>query len=160
MRPHPRTRKTSKWLLTALAMPLASAAVASLWYGLTINYTDPADAVTGSVKIDHGILRWSRYWGTTYRGADFTYGLARLTAADPAPQWTWRFFDPGPIGKHLFLPLWMPAALAAAPALLLWVQDIRMRHRDRAGHCIRCGYDRRGLPALANCPECGSAPGS
>jgi hypothetical protein len=30
------------------------------------------------------------------------------------------------------------------------------RERERAGLCPSCGYDRRGLPADAHCPECGA----
>jgi hypothetical protein len=156
MGPHPRTRKTAKWLLTALALPLAAATIGSFWYGLLINYSDPSDGVTGSLHVSYGILQWSRYWGNSYRTADFTWNYARLSAADQRPPWTWRFYDPGPIGKHVFLPLWIPAGLGALPGALLWVHDIRMRHRDRAGHCFKCGYDRRGLPSESNCPECGS----
>ena len=32
---------------------------------------------------------------------------------------------------------------------------IRRLHRRRAGRCVRCAYDLRGLPAGAQCPECG-----
>ena len=49
----------------------------------------------------------------------------------------------------------MPAALAGVPGTLLWIKDVRMRHRDRAGHCLACDYDRTGLPSCSNCPECG-----
>lgn len=28
--------------------------------------------------------------------------------------------------------------------------------RQRAGHCVKCGYDRAGLASDAACPECGT----
>jgi len=37
------------------------------------------------------------------------------------------------------------------------VGAIRRMLRRRAGRCVKCGYDRRGL-ADAACPECGAAP--
>jgi hypothetical protein len=158
MRPYPRTRKTAKWLLTTMTILLAGAAIGSLWYGLTIDYLDPGDRVSGSVKIDHGILRWSRYWGGRPRAARLDWELTRIQAAGPRPQWTWRFYDPGPAGKHLFLPLWIPAALTMLPAALAWRHDLRMRRRARAGECPSCGYPRAGLAPDAKCPECGAAP--
>ena len=158
MRPHPRTRKTAKWLLTSVALPLAAATIISFWFSFLLNYSDAADGVVGSVKISHGVLRWSRFWRSSYLTSDFTWQLSHILATDPSPPWTWRFYDPGPIGKHVFLPLWIPAACGGLPAALLWIKDIRMRHRDRAGHCISCGYDHRGLPKDTSCPECGRRP--
>ncbi len=34
----------------------------------------------------------------------------------------------------------------------------RAWRRSRAGLCLDCGYDRRGLAADSRCPECGAAP--
>jgi hypothetical protein len=156
MRPHPRTRKTAKWLLTSVALPLAAATIISFWFSFLLNYSDTADGVVGSVKISHGVLRWSRFWRSSFLTSDFDCQFTRILASDPRSQWTWRFYDLGLIGKYVFLPLWIPAVLAGFPAALLWVKDTRMRHRDRAGHCVTCGYDRKGLPDDRSCPECGS----
>lgn len=37
------------------------------------------------------------------------------------------------------------------------VVTIRNRRMIRAGQCVKCRYDRRGLPEGAVCPECGAA---
>jgi hypothetical protein len=57
----------------------------------------------------------------------------------------------------VMLPIWMPAALCASPALLwlprvhrLWIKRGR-RHR---GLCLTCGYDLRS--GHERCPECGT----
>jgi hypothetical protein len=36
------------------------------------------------------------------------------------------------------------------------VRRWRRAWRRERGRCVRCGYDRRGLPASAKCPECGT----
>ncbi len=51
------------------------------------------------------------------------------------------------------IPLWLPAVLFAVPTFLGWRAA---RPRDPA-QCTACGYDRRGLPSTAPCPECGRA---
>src|SRR5690348_4131140 len=104
MRSYPRTRRAARWLLTTLSLSVAGATIGSYWYGLTLSYSNPKDAVTASLKIDHAVLRWSRYWGGN-RIARRDCELVRIHAADPRPAWTWRFYDPGPAGRHLFLPL-------------------------------------------------------
>jgi rubrerythrin len=51
--------------------------------------------------------------------------------------------------------------LAGLGAVALWIEDARRRRAARAiaaGLCKKCGYDRRGLPADATCPECGTVP--
>src|SRR5215468_5432569 len=41
------------------------------------------------------------------------------------------------------------------PLALNWT-DMKASLRHRRGHCPACGYDRRGLPLAAACPECGT----
>jgi hypothetical protein len=59
------------------------------------------------------------------------------------------------------VPIW-PGFLAdtlifAACAWALWQIPLALRRRSRRrrGICPRCGYDLRGTPAAAICPECG-----
>ncbi len=62
-----------------------------------------------------------------------------------------------------YRPIW-PGLLAntaifAAPWALLFIGIPLLRRvtRRRRGRCVRCGYDLRGMPSGAPCPECGLA---
>jgi hypothetical protein len=54
------------------------------------------------------------------------------------------------------VPLWIPVVLAGAAAGVLRWTDSTERRR-RAGLCIKCGDDRRGIDNRSPCPECGRA---
>jgi hypothetical protein len=51
--------------------------------------------------------------------------------------------------------IWKPAVASAIPLVFAWWPDLRRFRRRHLGLCPSCGYDRRGLAADANCPECG-----
>ncbi len=55
----------------------------------------------------------------------------------------------------IVLPLW-PFAGATFAVMALTCRAASRRHRP-AGCCQTCGYDRRGIPSNAPCPECGNA---
>ena len=52
----------------------------------------------------------------------------------------------------IFIPLWMPATLAAGVLIALRLT----RSIPAAGHCPTCNYNLAGLPTPV-CPECGRA---
>jgi hypothetical protein len=67
-------------------------------------------------------------------------------------DWSWWFhFERDGINV---VPLWAIMLVTGVPALLLLSAARRLRRRP--GHCHGCGYDRRGLPWDAPCPECGA----
>jgi len=54
----------------------------------------------------------------------------------------------------LMLPYWF-LILGCLLPFAWWVRSV-MRHQE-PGHCPACGYDLRGNPDAAVCPECGAA---
>lgn len=55
------------------------------------------------------------------------------------------------------IPLWAPTLLALLTTATAWRCDAVARRRARVGLCPTCHYDRAGLAAGADCPECGAA---
>ena len=59
---------------------------------------------------------------------------------------------PGPYARELFIPLWIPFLIIAAPTgFAIWRE-----RQPPPGHCRRCGYDLTGNVS-GICPECGTA---
>lgn len=62
------------------------------------------------------------------------------------------------------IPLWPVVLIAGAASGWVWIGDVRRSRRRRAGACVKCGYDLRGLGDgrrdAAICPECGHPQGS
>jgi len=53
------------------------------------------------------------------------------------------------LGQVLWIPLWAPLIVVAAPTAIMW----RRLRRPLPGHC-RCGYNLEGITSGV-CPECG-----
>lgn len=64
--------------------------------------------------------------------------------------------------RPLFPGFVLDVAIYAAGvfSLVLTAVAVRGALSKRAEQCSSCGYDRGGLEASANCPECGTAPGA
>ena len=54
----------------------------------------------------------------------------------------------------VFIPLWLPLLLIAAPTAWLW----RIDRRAKPWQCANCRYDLRGIEGGV-CPECGAGHG-
>ena len=103
-------------------------------------------------------------WGAT-AGVSMPSGGSRLVRQIGfffVPRWVPQFRPPDPPQ----FPMWIPAPIGftldtifyAAFLAVLAVMPGRIRAvvRRRAGRCLACGYDLRGLPNTgAPCPECG-----
>jgi hypothetical protein len=127
------------------------------WYDGTVWHVGYGHGVVGGVRVDYEeearqspgvqVVRWQR--GLT---VDRSWSV-------PVIWWPEAGCDGSPtFARRVVVPLWLPFALAAVPTSLLWRAELRRRRRIRQGLCAGCGYDRRGLPADAKCPECGTVP--
>ena len=62
------------------------------------------------------------------------------------------------VGRRLWLPYWLPAAITALLPAYRAASLLRRRRRKRLTLCPTCGYDLRMTPD--RCPECGATPGT
>lgn len=69
-------------------------------------------------------------------------------------------FRPPYVYERYTVSMWLLAALVLLPAwwflLMTVIRWRRTRTRRRRGLCTECGYDLRGNPSSAACPECGT----
>jgi hypothetical protein len=133
------------------------------------------------VSVDRGCYEYrsSRYAGAIGGGPFPGWNFDDLNKyiSDPVPRWRWLRIDwrtathtpptswrtttytPATSREfNVVIPTWAPALLLLALAAAAWRGPLRRRSRRRAGRCVQCSYDRRGLPdpASAPCPECGA----
>jgi hypothetical protein len=124
-----------RWIFTILLFVLLGAivTVAVAWY--------EASSFRGCVAPSN----WGWPCDTLYRGPSVTYHTDVL---DMPYQPIW----PGFLVNALFygIILWL---LIPGPFVLR--RHIRRSRRVEGGRCPKCGYDLRGAPPGAGCPECG-----
>ncbi len=169
---------TARWLFGAAAALCATLWVASQFGDLLVDLggANAFIVTAGTVCIDHDTRRWY------VEGRDLSpIALNQLELGDRAfvgwngspfmrggkpdaglhwwPQFIERTGRPAmlppflPSSKwQLYIPLWMPFLLLAAPSVIAWRSHIQ---RQRLGGCSTCGYSLAGLPSGAKCPECG-----
>jgi hypothetical protein len=136
----PRTRTLAPWLPTT-----ATALLIALWLLSLPFYAGSSLGPYFSWRLEHARLKlqWSPF---THHESFF------VDANAEGLRWTPDSHFYAINNWFITVPLWIPLALAAPATVVLWYR----RSRAYAGHCKRCGYDRRGLPPGAACPECGS----
>jgi hypothetical protein len=144
-------RRVVRWAGLAAAVLLA-------WvWGASVLWYTRYEANSGSYIIDLGA-------GT----ATGCFGLSSGPEVPYLPGWSfqryrydgypilgWNFqFRCNPAGTYVVLPLWMPWLLIAG--LTAW--RFRADRLWSPHACAKCGYDRKGLAAAVQCPECGTVP--
>lgn len=69
----------------------------------------------------------------------------------------WHFrFDGNSNYHEIAIPLWPLVAILLVVFLVAWRFEAIARRRHRTGLCENCGYERKGTPETAPCPECGN----
>ena len=57
---------------------------------------------------------------------------------------------------NVVVPIWILVVPAAMSAIVLWRLDRIAWLHQRPHLCVKCLYDRTGLPGAVVCPECGT----
>lgn len=113
-------------------------------------------AMSGVIQIDSGVrgAPWSNLKPNGWIGREARFILRPLGPERREVKW-WFAWVILPEAALIFVPMWCPLLLVAAPTVLAWRST--WRRRLRIGRCQGCGYDLTALPAAAVCPECGRA---
>lgn len=151
MKPHPRMRKTVKWVGPLLTVLLIVGSIGSGW--LAPEWIDTKGSQYG---IWAGRVYYMQRANTGFRPG-FNWFNEKI---GPGYHWAWWFYADNTLlwGWRICIPLWAPALASLVATMLAWRFDLIARRRDRAHLCRGCNYDRTGLPAGAVCPECGAGP--
>ena len=154
MAAHPRIRRVAKWTGAGVAtlVLLAWAAIVPLFHSNLLYIDFGVGSFRGS--LNYGALSWDWFHrqlpplavGVAARWAPRVGNLADCFGIDP-PQ-----FKRDAISTYVYLPLWVPFLLVAAPTALLLYRD---RRRTSPGHCPKCGYNLKGNVS-GRCSECGT----
>jgi hypothetical protein len=149
---------TLKWGCTAGTVLLAVLWVGSRWW--EVGWSRSAGGKATSISFNTGgAFFW--HWAGLYvqQKDEPAHFFAHRLREDARSGGSWK---PGvermSIQLTVYVPLWIPFAVAAVSAGALWCPAAFRRHPRAQQSCPACGYDRRGLAADAKCPECGVVP--
>lgn len=144
-----RLRRIAKW--TGVAATVLIGATDALSQRWCVHRFDSRGGVTalhrGGIGRDWLDPAYSRsgYWPPGWR----------IEPAYRGYLW-WPSWSANSVGRELWVPIWIPLALAAAPTAILFHRDRRRHPRNLPGHCRTCGYNLAGLSPDGPCPECGT----
>lgn len=149
---HRRTLVLASVLLTVLATALwLGSVVCSIYYvhaaGRTLELH--VGVWSGCAGFDYFDPSTTGAYGPTPRGWNIAI---RQGPMQWWPDWNWVSSGSGTFLGRLLLPLWILGSPVVGVVAWLWLAK---RHCATAA-CRTCGYDLRGLPAGAVCPECAS----
>jgi hypothetical protein len=143
------TMKKTKQMGVAACIVLVTLWIASIWFAFGWLRSDGA-----GVGVMAGVL-------------DVSFPIPGLRGQTIPAGWgvnrhwehTLWWFDWGRRDVPFFrTPLWVLLVPLLIVTDIACRSDAHNRRSERAGECLNCGYDCRGLPAASVCPECGESP--
>ena len=158
------TRRRAKWVGTILTICLLTILVSSAWYVIVYNYNDVRTRASFAVSYGRVYIGRTRY--SEDRPSDWPSGFLFVWKNEAGlfwrPDWkTRRIPADSYMRTHVYIPLWLPLLLIAAPTAWLWYTD----RRAKPWQCAKCRYDLRGIEGGGGgeggkwggvCPECGT----
>ena len=154
----PRGRTWAKW--GRVGCTLASLVVFGAWIGswwVAVYWVNGRPSHLMNVELGRGVLAVEWYVPDPAR-LHYKSTPNRFEAEWLPPEYRYQahwlpFRSHNTRAVRTEVPLWMPLVALLVPTAWLWRGEIRRRVPPLT--CGGCGYDRRGLPADAVCPECG-----
>ncbi len=149
------TRRRAKWVGTTFAALLIIVFIVSgkYWGGVGW-YTDDLQPSGSRIDLGDGqLLLTDSYFppGLFDRGRSIHWHFRVRPRYRIDWGWEWHSKRNGTkYHRILYIPLWFPLLLIAAPTAWLWRTDRRIQ----PWQCPKCRYDLRGLEGGV-CPECG-----
>lgn len=147
MKPHPRIRRTTKWIGAVVSVVLVVVWIGSRWYrGTWCGQHGHVVAIWGG-----RLYAWLPLAPSGWREPPGWH----VASAPSALGWT---YEGGGWARERWIavPIWPVALSAAIMSLAAWRLDALARRCERVGACPKCRYDRAGLAPDAVCPECGA----
>jgi len=149
VRRYPRIRKLVKWSGAVVSLVFAVAWIGSSWWSIGRMTNTGFSVIVQSACVEVADPGLS---GVSLPAAQWAKGGPHFSLV-----WWFKWQTLGS-GWDLVVPLWAPVLLAVLVTAAAWRRDAFAKRIERAGHCSKCGYDRRGLPTDSLCPECGATP--
>src|SRR5690242_20589989 len=153
-------------LRTSTRVGVALTALIGLFYALSVAFWmrwDPrppkGTPLAPAPGRSYGAFAWGGAIGVGFRPfwldqPTFSFGLASEGSVRFLPLFRGNGYPGmGPGWWDLFVPVWIPFIVVAAPA---WLLERRDRRRVAAEACPNCEYPTIGLRIDDRCPECGS----
>jgi hypothetical protein len=152
-RPRRWARRTALWGGLAVFALVIAGYPTNLFYGAGGITYSKAHRYTGFLA--EGAVWMIRSPIAPMAGSPRTHEMECFKSnARSASDFSWWFSAQSGSSSFFFvLPYWAFAVPALAGSLWGWRRLRRLRNSGKT--CMKCGYDRAGLPAGAPCPECG-----
>ena len=137
-----------------MTVVLLVAWVGSAWVYVRWSLVNASKTSGCAVTLESGCLSTAEITAPVFSMSGASWGVR-----SSYEHFRWGFqLQQGATHRVLTIPLWCPFLIALSSTTIAWRPDLLAARRAWKGYCVKCAYDRAGLPPDAPCPECGHVP--